>query len=242
MSRRKKFVEDVIRLIDRELLDSRNRAVLEETGRKLLARLEGGGEEEPDERQGGVVRRASSRLRPMSPGSRIGSAAAFVVGGSGLLALVLLVLFALSVALRMNADYSEWLLPAIALVSLWAALPALWLSVRGVAGLFGAGSRPREAESPSEDRKEKELLGALERRGEISPARSAMETSLTVAEADRMLSDFARKGYVAASVSGGSLIYALWDGDRRMPRGRQPEKEEGEGRIEEGTDDRYPEE
>lgn len=243
MSRKKKFVEDMIRLIDRELQGSRNREALEETGRRLLARLEDGGKEEPDERQeGGVARRTRSPLRPMSPGSRIGGAAAFVVGGSGLLALVLLALFALSVALRMDLEYSEWLLPAIALVSLWAALPALWVSVRGAAGLFDAGFRPREAEIPSEDRKEKELLGTLERRGELSPARAAMETSLTVAEADRMLSEFARKGYVAASVSGGSLIYALWDGDRRMPRDGQPEKEKVESRIEEGTDDRYPEE
>lgn len=240
MSRKKKFVEDVIRLIGRELQGSRNREALEETGRRLLARLEGGGKEDPDERQGGVVRRAGPRLRPVRRGSRIGGVVAFVVGGSGLLALALLALFAFSLALRMNADYSEWLLPAIALVSLWAALPALWLSVRGAAGLFGAGSSLPEAESPSEDRKEKELLGALERRGEISPARAAMETSLTVAEADRMLSDFARKGYVTARVSGGNLSYALWDQDQQAPRDEQPEKEKVEGQIEEGLNDQTP--
>lgn len=238
MSRKKKFVEDMIRLIGRELQGSRNREALEETGRRLLARLEGGGEEEPEERRGGGVAWGTrSPLRPVSRGSRIGGAVAFVAGSSGLLALVLLALFAFSVALRMNADYSEWLLPAIALVSLWSALPALWLSVRGAAGLFGARSSLPEAESASEDRKEKELLGALERRGEITPARAAMETSLTVAEADRVLSDFARKGYVAARVSGGSLIYALWDEDRQMSQSGQPEKEKGESRIEEGADD-----
>lgn len=139
---------------------------------------------------------------------------ALLVGGLGLLTVVLLAVFAFLVALRMDLAYSEWLVLAVAPVSVLAALPALWLSARGAAGLFGAGSST-EAEGPSEDWKEKELLGAIERRGEISPARAAMETSLTIAEADRMLSDFVQKGYLVARVSAGSLVYALWDGEEQ---------------------------
>lgn len=240
MSRKKKFVEDAIRLIDRELQGSRNREALEETGRRLLARLEGGGKEEPEERRGGgdIAMRSRRSAAPARRGSRIGGVVALAVGGLGLVALVLLALLAFSVALRIGSDYSEWLVTTIAPVSVLAALPALWLSVKGVVGLFGAGSSSPETESLSEDSREKELLGAIERRGEISPARAAMETSLTVSEADRMLSDFANKGYLVVRVSEGSLVYALWD--RQMPRGDQSENEKRENRTEEGADDRDP--
>jgi DNA-binding IclR family transcriptional regulator len=63
--------------------------------------------------------------------------------------------------------------------------------------------------------KERELLEALARHGEISPALAALETSLTVAEANRMLSDLANSGHVEVRVRGGRLGYALWERDRR---------------------------
>lgn len=235
MSRKTKIVEEVIALINRELGSSRNREALEERGRRLLARIEGGGNDTLKEpREGGEVPvRSRCPAVPKSLGSRVGGAVALLVGGLGLLAVVLLALFAFLVALGMNLAYSEWLVPAVAPASVLAALPALWLSVRGGAGLFGAGGSSLEAVGPSEDRKEKELLGAIERRGELTPARAAMETSLTVAEADRMLGEFANKGYQVARVSAGSLVYALWDEEQQAPAREQPEKE---------ADDRYPEE
>src|SRR5215204_6860992 len=91
-------------------------------------------------------------------------------------------------------------------------VPALGLSVRSVAGLFEA--RPPQ-EPADEGRREKELLEALARHGELTPARAALETSLGVAEADRMLSGLARDGHIEVRAREGRLEYALWDADRR---------------------------
>ena len=90
-------------------------------------------------------------------------------------------------------------------------VPALGLSVRSVAGLLEA----RAQRPVDEGRKEKELLGALARHGELTPARAALETSLSVAEADRMLSELAKDGHIEVRASEGRLGYALWDRDQR---------------------------
>jgi hypothetical protein len=90
-------------------------------------------------------------------------------------------------------------------------VPALGLSVRSVAGLFEA----RAQEPADEGRREKELLEALARHGELTPARAALETSLGVAEADRMLSGLAKDGHIEVRAREGRLEYALWDADRR---------------------------
>ena len=90
-------------------------------------------------------------------------------------------------------------------------VPALGLTVRGVAGLF----EERERGPVDEGRKEKELLEALARHGELTPARAALETSLGVAEADRMLSGLAKDGHIEVRAREGRLWYALWDADRR---------------------------
>jgi hypothetical protein len=88
-------------------------------------------------------------------------------------------------------------------------VPLIGLWVRGVAGLF-------EARGPvDEGRREKELLEALERHGELTAARAALETSLSVAEADRMLSGLAKDGHIEVRAHEGRLTYALWDRDRR---------------------------
>ena len=69
---------------------------------------------------------------------------------------------------------------------------------------------PRGSVVDHEDKRgEQELLEAIERHGEVSPARAALETSLTVAEADRMLSDLAQGGYLEVRVEGGRLLYSL---------------------------------
>ena len=47
--------------------------------------------------------------------------------------------------------------------------------------------------------------------GELTPARAAKETSLTVAEADGMLKKLAEGGYLEVRVRGGGLFYALWE-------------------------------
>jgi len=57
---------------------------------------------------------------------------------------------------------------------------------------------------------ERELLLALqENGGSITPAEAAMETSLTVKEADRMLSELASEGHLLVESREGSLFYAL---------------------------------
>lgn len=239
MSRKGKIVEEVIGLIGREFQSSRNREALEESGRRLLARIEDRGNESPEERrEGGDVQVRSRRpAAPKSLGSRIVGAVTLLAGGLGLVAVVLLALFAFLAAPGMNPSYSEWLLPALAPVFVLATLPALWLSLRGAARLFGSGST-LEDESLSEDRKEKELLGAIERRGELTPARAAMETSLTVAEADQMLGEFANKGYLVARVNSGSLVYALWDGGRQTTRDEDPDNGEDENPAKQRPDAR----
>lgn len=95
-----------------------------------------------------------------------------------------------------------WVLPFLAMRAMWMA------SARS---LPSAG-RPATSD---EDHKERELLEALERRGEITAARAALETSLSVAEADEMLSRLAENGHVQVHAREGRLAYSLWDMDRR---------------------------
>lgn len=93
-----------------------------------------------------------------------------------------------------------WVIPFL-LVS------ALGLSARGIAGLLEARSR-RPVDN---DRKERELLEVLARHGEITPARAALETTLSVSEADRMLSELAKNGHIEVRAREGRLGYALWE-------------------------------
>ena len=85
--------------------------------------------------------------------------------------------------------------------------------VIGAAALIGIGlsktrSRPRAVAHPVN--RERELLSAIrDNGGSITPAEAAMETSLTVREADRMLSELAGGGHLAVESRGGSLFYAL---------------------------------
>lgn len=101
----------------------------------------------------------------------------------------------------------------------WAVFPAFGVFARGVAGLVE--TRP---EALPEGAKEKELLGALQRRGELTPARAAMETSLSVRQADEMLESLAAKGHLEVRVRGGGIFYSLWE----------HEEVAGEGRLEGG--------
>jgi len=58
--------------------------------------------------------------------------------------------------------------------------------------------------------KERELLSAIrDNSGSITPAEAAMETSLTVSEADSMLSELAGGGHLAVESREGALFYSL---------------------------------
>ncbi|HEX6710632.1 MAG TPA: hypothetical protein VF068_09890 [Rubrobacter sp.] len=95
----------------------------------------------------------------------------------------------------------------------WMIFPAFGLLVRGIAGLSDSPLQP-----PVANARERELLEALQRRGELTPAQAAMETSLTVNEADKMLEDLAAKGHLDVRVRGGGLFYGLWETDSEATR------------------------
>ena len=63
---------------------------------------------------------------------------------------------------------------------------------------------------PQPASKERELLSAIrDNGGSITPAEAAMETSLTVREADGMLSELAGGGHLAVQSRDGALFYSL---------------------------------
>lgn len=98
----------------------------------------------------------------------------------------------------------------------WTVFPAFGLLLRGIAGLSeGEGQKG----TPAADSKERELLGALREHEEISPTQAAMETSLTVEEADGMLKDLAAKGHLDVRVRGGGMFYGLWRSEGSEKRG-----------------------
>ena len=101
----------------------------------------------------------------------------------------------------------------------WMLFPAFGLLVRGIAGLSDGPSQP-----PVANARERELLEALQRRGELTPAQAAMETSLTVKEADGMLEDLAAKGHLDVKVRGGGLFYGLWETESEAARRRLGEE------------------
>ena len=58
--------------------------------------------------------------------------------------------------------------------------------------------------------KDRELLEAMrENEGRITPAEAAMATSLSVREADELLSELAGGGHLTVEREGGTLVYAL---------------------------------
>jgi capsular polysaccharide biosynthesis protein len=97
-----------------------------------------------------------------------------------------------------------------------------WTVVRPGVGARVAGTlsdwavRPiGEAELPTdpseaERTKEQELLEALGRRGKLTAVEEALETSLSVEEANRMLFDLAAKGHLEVTVEHGKLLYSFW--------------------------------
>jgi hypothetical protein len=56
---------------------------------------------------------------------------------------------------------------------------------------------------------ERQLLEVIERHGKTTPARAALETPLTVDEADRLLSELAQKGHLQVRVEEGKVVYTL---------------------------------
>ncbi len=106
------------------------------------------------------------------------------------------------------------LLVAAVLVMVTAGVPAAGFPfVIGAAALLGLGYkeyRQHQRGLPATVGKERELLSAIrDNGGSITPAEAAMETTLTVREADRMLSELAGEGHLAVRSRDGALYYAL---------------------------------
>jgi hypothetical protein len=105
-----------------------------------------------------------------------------------------------------------------------ATVVALRLWESGMEGLRGSGYADRDHRGlrgrvstppadavvgPEEKHAERRLLEAIDRLEQITPVRAALETPLTVAEADRMPSDLAKGGHLQVRVEGGKLLYGL---------------------------------
>ncbi|HEV2091910.1 MAG TPA: hypothetical protein VGR18_01960 [Rubrobacter sp.] len=84
--------------------------------------------------------------------------------------------------------------------------PALVLGALGVSRL----QQQKRGSVSSGPGTEREPLSAIrDNGGSITPAEAAMETSLTVREADRMLSELDGGGHLTVESRGGALFYAL---------------------------------
>jgi hypothetical protein len=94
--------------------------------------------------------------------------------------------------------------PGTLVISFGLMIPAVAL----IASALQEAKKRRRALPPPD--KERELLSAIrDNGGAITPAEAAMETSLTVKEADRMLSELAGGGHLSVESAGGALRYAL---------------------------------
>ena len=89
--------------------------------------------------------------------------------------------------------------------------------------------------APGPREKERELLGALEGRREITPAAAAMQTSLTVDEASKTLEVLARKGHLELRMEGGVTAYALDKRSGQEPPDNDPTPLEAEPEVYEAT-------
>jgi capsular polysaccharide biosynthesis protein len=80
-------------------------------------------------------------------------------------------------------------------------------------GVGQAGMHLRRHSTPSivERVREKKLLLALGRRGKLTAVEAALETSLSVEEANRILFDLAAGGHLEVTVDDGKLLYSFWE-------------------------------
>lgn len=130
--------------------------------------------------------------------------------------------------------------------------PWVWLGVLGIGVVapavllrqinraIAAHEQNRRA-VPGAREKEKELLRALEERGEITPAAAAMRTSLTVEEASKMLDKLAAKGHMQVLNQDGVLAYTLFNKDQANEQRPALEASSPAGPAADGSSDATPE-
>jgi uncharacterized membrane protein len=108
--------------------------------------------------------------------------------------------------------------PGTLVVSFGLMIPTVAL----IASALQEANKRRRAVQPPD--KERELLSAIrDNGGAITPAEAAMETSLTVREADRMLSELAGGGHLSVESAGGTLRYSLPGGRSAELGGHRPQ-------------------
>jgi uncharacterized membrane protein len=108
--------------------------------------------------------------------------------------------------------------PGTLVVSFGLMIPAVAL----IASALQEANKRRRAVQPPD--KERELLSAIrDNGGAITPAEAAMETSLTVREANRMLSELAGGGHLSVESAGGTLRYSLPGGRSAELGGHRPQ-------------------
>jgi hypothetical protein len=96
---------------------------------------------------------------------------------------------------------------------------ALWPFVVAISLLCYVGwllLRRRPAETGPSPGSEKQLLLAIQDAGGITPVEAALGTSLTVDEAEEILTRFADRGHLVVQSRDGALLYAL-PGRRATP-------------------------
>lgn len=113
----------------------------------------------------------------------------------------------------------------VAIFGIGVVAPVLLLSQLNRAIVAHEGSRRTV---PGTREQEKELLGALQEHGGLSPATAAMRTSLTVDEASKMLGELTRKGHLELQAEEGTTVYSLGEG-RAASDGEAPSLRAAEG-------------
>jgi DNA-binding CsgD family transcriptional regulator len=99
----------------------------------------------------------------------------------------------------------------VPLTSVWWIVPVLGTAVPIALTVL---DRPGFKRLDDRKDKERELLGTLAERDELTPTTAAMRTSLTVDEASNMLEELAGKGHLKLHVADGIMAYTLRERDR----------------------------
>ncbi len=138
-------------------------------------------------------------VESMSPGSRVATALSVIV------------------PVAMSGVFLVAFLPEIWWVFTiygWVVFPALGLLAGGFSGISENRRVVGEESAATVESKERRLLEALRDHGELTPALAALETSLSVAEAERILRELAEGGYLEVLAHDGGVFYALWRSER----------------------------
>jgi hypothetical protein len=147
----------------------------------------------------------------------------FIKGAGATVLVVLAVTYALYgfAVMGFATVWSTVLFFAVVFAGALAAPRALRLMKEGLLGLGGAAPAHRilpserdegdvsRATDPGASSPELRVLEAIEQRGKLTPAQAALETGLTVAETDHLLSGLAQRGHLDVHAEGGKLFYNL---------------------------------